>query len=66
MINQIFAYSYAWGMGGALDDFGKERMDDVVKECFKAINIPPTAMSYDYYFDSKKDNCWKSWSSKVP
>ncbi|MBK8156892.1 MAG: hypothetical protein IPK55_13335 [Streptococcus sp.] len=39
-MNSVFAFSYAWGMGGSLQDFGRERIDDVVKECFKSVAIP--------------------------
>ena len=33
----IFAWSYTWGMGAALDDRSKERFDDTVREVFKGV-----------------------------
>lgn len=66
MINCLFAFSFAWGMGGSLNDFGRERIDDVIKECFKSVAVPANNMIYDYMFDSKKDNTFKHWSTRVP
>lgn len=61
MINCLFAFAFAWGMGGSLNDFGRERIDDVIKECFKSVAVPANNMIYDYMFDSKKDNTFKHW-----
>lgn len=66
MINSIFAFSYAWGMGGSLQDFGWERIDDVIKDVFKSVAIPSSNTVFEYYFDSKKDNIFKGWAAKVP
>jgi dynein heavy chain len=61
-----FAWSYIWGMGASLDDAGKERFDDVIREQFKGAQIPQAGLSYDYFYDMKKEKAFKPWSQKVP
>ena len=55
LLNNIFAWCFIWGMGGSLDERSKDRFDDVVRDCFKGVQIPPGGSVYDYYFDAKKD-----------
>jgi len=62
----IFAWSYTWGLGAALDDRSKERFDDTIREVFKGVSIPPGGSVYDYFFDLKKDKSFKMWNTKVP
>lgn len=67
LINSIFVWCYAWGLGGALDQFGKERLDDCIKDEFKNIKIPTANTVFDFYYDaSKKDPAFIAWSEKVP
>ena len=61
-----FAFAFAWGMGGSLEFFGKERIDDIVKDGVKSVSIPAKDTIYEYYFDSKKDCVFKNWNTKVP
>lgn len=64
-LNQYFAFSLAWGMGASLDDYSKDRFEDVVREHFKAAGIPSQNSVYDYFFEGKKEKSFKLWSSKV-
>ncbi|PCI26906.1 hypothetical protein COB52_05570 [Candidatus Kaiserbacteria bacterium] len=66
MLMQLFAWAFAWGMGGALVDLSKERFDDVVKDAFKGVQFPNAYTIFDYFFDAKRDQAYKPWSSKVP
>jgi len=66
LLNCLFAWSYTWGLGGSLDDRGKERFDDVVRDQFKNVQVPPNFTVFDYYFDLKKDKSFKPWAMKVP
>lgn len=66
LLNSIFAFSYAWGMGASLDERSKERFDDTIRDVFKNVHIPPGGSAYDYYFDLKKEKIFKNWSNKVP
>jgi len=66
MMGSIFAFSYTWGMGGALDEFGKERLDDITKDVFKSVQMPAANTLFDYFYDSKKDKIFKPWAGKVP
>ena len=60
----MFAFSYAWGLGGSLESLDKEKFDNmVIREQFK---IPQGHTTFDYYFDMKKDKVFKQWSGKVP
>lgn len=52
-------------MGASLDERSKERFDDIVRDCFKNVQIPPGSSVFDYYFDLKKDKSFKPWSMKV-
>lgn len=65
MLNQYFAFSMAWGMGASLDDYSKDRFEDVIREHFKAAGIPSTNSVYDYFFEGKKEKSFKLWQSKV-
>ena len=61
----IFAWSYAWGMGSALDERSKDYFDSLVKDLFKQAQWPPLSV-YDYYYDMKaKEHTWKEWHQKV-
>lgn len=62
----IFVWSYIWGLGASLDERSKERFDDLVRDTFKGVNIPPNLSVFDYFFDLKKDKSFKPWSTKVP
>jgi len=66
LVDCIFAWCYAWGIGGSLEQKGKERFDSVVRDQFKSAQIPPSFTVFDYWFDLKKEKVFKSWASKVP
>lgn len=53
-------------MGASLDERSKERFDDLVRDCFKNVPIPPNFTVFDYFFDLKKDKSFKPWTMKVP
>lgn len=64
LIDSLFAFSYAWGLGGGLETKDKEKFDQmVVRDQFK--KIPTGYTVFDYYFDLKKEKVFKSWASKV-
>jgi dynein heavy chain len=66
LINSIFVWCYAWGMGGALDQFGKERIDDTIKDVFKSVKLPNTGSAFDFFYDaSKKEPLFVNWKDKV-
>jgi len=66
LINNIFVWSYIWGMGASLDERSKDRFDDCIRDVFKTVQIPPTNSVYDFFFDLKKDKSFKPWSLRVP
>ena len=67
LLNSLFVWCYAWGMGGALDQFGKERLDDCIKDTFKSVKLPNSNTAFDYYYDAtKKEPSFAPWSDRVP
>lgn len=53
-------------MGASLDERSKDRFDDIAKDCFKGVQIPPGGNVFDYYYDAKRDKQFKPWSGRVP
>jgi dynein heavy chain len=63
-------FSFAWGLGGALDERSKDYFDTVVKDCYKTAQFPNQFTVFDYYYDIRaKDRtgsqAWKPWDVKV-
>jgi dynein heavy chain len=65
LLNCLFAWSYAWGIGGSLDQAGKDRFDNIVRDQFKSAQIPSGFTVFDYFFDLKKEKVFKPWTQKV-
>lgn len=65
VLDCLFAWSYAWGIGGSLETRFKDRFDSIVRDQFKSAHIPPTFTTFDYFYDMKKGKEYKPWSSKV-
>lgn len=65
ILDDVFAWSYAWSLGGSLDQSGKDKFDYQVKDQFKAVKFPPSYTCYDYYYDLKREKVFKPWTSKV-
>jgi len=66
LMNCIFAWSYAWGIGGSLEQAGKDRFDSIIRDQFKSAQIPGSFTSFDYWYDMKKTQTFKPWTEKVP
>ena len=52
-------------MGAGLDDFSKDRFDDVVRDSFKNVGMPSNQSAFEYFYEGKRDKSFKLWSSKV-
>lgn len=65
LIDCIFCWSFAWGIGGSLEQRFKDRFDTVVRDQFKSAGIPPTYTIFDYFYECKKTREYRPWSSKV-
>lgn len=61
----IFAWCYAWGLGASLTQNGKDKFDQVVKDQFKAAQIPQSFTVFDYFYDLKKEKNFKPWTAKM-
>mmetsp|Transcript_20676 Transcript_20676/g.31602 ORF Transcript_20676/g.31602 Transcript_20676/m.31602 type:complete len:1097 (+) Transcript_20676:1528-4818(+) len=66
LVDCLFAWCYAWGIGGSLEQASKDKFDQVVRDQFKSAQIPSSFTAFDYYFDLKKEKIFKSWTFKVP
>jgi len=66
LLECLFAWSYAWGLGAGLLQAGKDRLDTIVRDNFKSAQIPPSHTVYDYFFDLKKEKIFKLWLQKLP
>lgn len=66
MVDALFAWSFAWGLGGSLEQRFKDRFDSIVREQFKSAHIPVTFTAYDYFYDMKRGKEFKPWTAKVP
>lgn len=64
-LDAIFAWSYAWGLGGSLNEASKDFFDTVVKDLFKGVSFPPSFTVFDYFYDLKREKVFKPWDSKV-
>ena len=65
LLDCVFAWSYAWGIGGSLEQKSKEKFDTVVRDQFKSAQIPASFTVFDYWYDLKKEKVFKNWSAKV-
>ena len=66
ILDSLFAFSYAWGLGGSLTQKSKEQFDSfVIRDQFKAAAIPLGGTSFDYFYDLKKEKVFKPWSTRV-
>lgn len=66
MVDCLYGWSYAWGLGGSLEQRFKDRFDGIVREQNKAAHFPPGQYTvFDYYFDVKRGKEWKHWNTKV-
>lgn len=66
----VMGFSFAWGLGGGLDERSKDYFDTVVKDCFKTAQFPNQFTVFDYYYDLKQKDrvnasAWKPWDTKV-
>lgn len=66
IIDSLFCWSFAWGLGGSLEQKYKDRFDTIVRDQFKSAKLPVTNTSFDYFYDLKKAKEFKHWSTKVP
>lgn len=64
-IDSIMCFSYAWGMGGAIDERSKEYFDNFIRDNFKPAQVPNGHTVYDYYYDLKKTKTWIPWEQSV-
>jgi dynein heavy chain len=58
------AVSYTWGIGGSVNEEGKDKFDTIVRDQFKAAPFPPAYSVFDYYFNMKGDKQFKLWSNR--
>lgn len=66
ILDSLFAFSYAWGLGGSLTQKSKEQFDSyIIRDQFKSAAIPLGGTTFDYFYDLKKEKVFKPWSGRV-
>lgn len=63
-LDYVFAFSFTWGLGGALDERSKDFFDTTVKDLFKAVNYPNVGVScgvFDFFYDLRREKVFKAW-----
>jgi len=66
ILDCIFCYSYAWGLGGSLTQGSKDKFDYIIRDQFKMAQVPMSGNVFDYFYDLKKEKVFKPWTGKVP
>ena len=62
----LFAFSYTYGLGAALEEKSKDYFDSTVREIFKVAAYPSGFTVFDYFYDLKKSKAWMPWEDRVP
>ena len=63
-----FVFCVVWSLGGAVDENGRKRIDNAVRECDGmegSSNLPSSNTMYEWMVDGKKRE-WVSWTAKIP
>jgi dynein heavy chain len=63
VVELVFAFSFAWAVGGALDSDSSKQFSKLCMEQF--VNVRPPVSFLDSYVDIREKS-WKSWDSIVP
>ena len=61
----LFAFSYTYGLGAALEEKSKDYFDSTVRDIFKIAAYPSGFTVFDYFYDLKK-KAWIHWEDRVP
>jgi len=63
LIELVFAFSFAWSVGGALDADGSKAFSKYCMELF--VNVRPPVSFLDSFVDIR-EKAWKSWDAIIP
>ena len=63
LMEKWFLFSTIWSIGGAVDDAGRSKFDDKIRDL--GADFPPANTVFDYFVDVQ-GNEFKSWDTKVP
>ena len=61
-INRWFLFCLLWSLGAAVDEAGRKKMDNFIRE--REGQFPPKDTVYEYYVDTKS-NQWAHWETKL-
>jgi dynein heavy chain len=65
-LDRLFAFSFTYGLGAALDEKSKDQFDTCVRDIFKAVQYPAGQPVFDFFYDMKKGAEWLPWDNRVP
>lgn len=63
IVELVFAFSFAWSIGGSLDGESLKQFSKYCMELF--VNVRPPVSFFDSYVDIR-ERSWKSWDSIIP
>jgi dynein heavy chain len=63
-LETVFAFAFAWGLGGALDGPSQAQFAKYLSEVFLFVRVPGSL--FDYFVDVREGGSFRQWESKVP
>ena len=63
-LNNIYAFTFIWGTGAAIDAIHLDKFDVIVKEIFKTLVFPRADTVFDFFLDDEFS--FTSWEPKIP
>ena len=66
VITQAYYFAFVWGVGGLLDEGGRESIDSIARSVFESADIPPNQSLFEYYIDPNKGTGFRPWSDMIP
>ena len=61
-VSRWFLFCLLWSVGGTVNEIGRKKMDNFIRELEGA--FPPKDTVYEYFVDTKTNN-WAHWESKL-
>ena len=65
LFTQAYCFAFIWGVGGPLEESGREKIDSIAKNLFETSDIPNAQQVYDLYMDPKKGLGFRPWTDMI-
>jgi len=64
-LNCVFAFAMIWGFGASYDSAAHRYLDNIFRDFFGKLHIPPKETVFQYYYHEKEMK-FKSWAELLP